>query len=115
MDMQIPKLKALLKKRDKLLGAIAGYRCILRATIVERGNICGKANCKCKRKNNPVLHGPYKYLSHRGKKTQMIFLNKSKLPYAIRGIKEYQSLIKMLYQISEINFQMLRYYHKIKD
>ena len=108
-----PQLKKLIEKRNKLLAQLNGGKHILRGTIIEKGNICGNPNCKCKRKDNPELHGPYKYLSHRGrKKTQMIFLNGKKLKYAAAGIKEYQKLIEIIYRISEINFKILRYHYK---
>jgi hypothetical protein len=107
------QLKQLLKERDALTGKLSGYRHILRGTIVKRGNICGKAVCICKRKNKPVLHGPYNYLSHRSRKSiNMIFLNKKKLPYAARGVKEYNEVIDIIYRISEINFEILRYHYE---
>src|SRR3989338_10105991 len=102
----IPKLNQLTKKRDSLIGRLNNYKHILRGTIIQRGNICGKSGCKCKRENNPILHGPYKYLSHRSTGiTNMIFLTRKKLFYAVKGIEQYQTLIKLLYQISEINFK----------
>lgn len=107
------QLKRLLKERDALAGKLNDYKHILRGTIVKRGNICGKAVCICKRKNKPVLHGPYNYLSHRSRKSiNMIFLNKKKLPYAAKGVKEYNEVIDMLYRISEINFEILRYHYE---
>jgi len=107
------QLKRLLKERDVLVGKLSGYRHILRGTIIRRGNICGKAICICKRKHNPLLHGPYNYLSHRSRTSiNMIFLNKKKLPYAAKGVKEYNEVIDMLYRISEINFKILRYHHE---
>lgn len=107
------QLKQLLKERDALVGKLSGHRHILRGTIVKRGNICGKAICICKRKDNPLLHGPYNYLSHRSRKSiNMIFLNKKKLPYAAKGIKEYNEVMDTLYRISEINFRILRYHHE---
>ncbi len=106
------QLKQLMKERDKLAGKLGGYRQVLRGTIVKRGNICGKPVCICKRKNNPILHGPYQYLSHRSRKSiNMIFLNKKKLPRAAKGVREYSELIDLIYRISEINFEILRYHH----
>ena len=106
------RLKQLLKERDKLAARLSGCKHTLRGTIVKRGNICGKPVCICKRKNNPVLHGPYQYLSHRSRKSiNMIFLNKKKLSRAIRGVREYNELIDLIYRISEINFEVLRYHH----
>ena len=107
------QLKQLVKERDKLAGKLSGYKHVLRGTIIKRGNICGKAICICKRKLKPILHGPYSYLSHRSRKSiNMIFLNKKKLPYAAKGVKEYNEIVDMLYRISEINFEILRYYHE---
>ena len=107
------RLKALLKERDKLAGKLSGYKQVLRGTIIKRGNICGKAVCICKRKKNPVLHGPYNYLSHRSRKSMnTIFLTERKLPYAKRGIKEYDEAIDIIYGIAEINFEILRYHHE---
>ena len=106
------RLKQLLKERDKLAARLSSYKHTLRGTIVKRGNICGKSVCICKRKNNPVLHGPYQYLSHRSRKSiNMIFLNKKKLSRATKGVREYGELIDLIYRISEINFKVLRYHH----
>lgn len=106
------RLKQLLKERDALVRKLIGYKQVLRGTIVRRGNICGTPGCRCKRKTNPILHGPYPYLSHRSPKCiNMIFLNKTKLPYAIKGVREYNELIDLIYRISVINFEILRYHH----
>ena len=107
------RLRELLKARDKLAGKLSGYKHILRGTIIKRGNVCGKAVCICKRKTNPVLHGPYQYLSHRSKKSiNMIFLNKKKLPIAKAGVQEYDEVIELIYRMAEINFEILRYHHE---
>lgn len=107
------RLKQLLKERNKLVAKLIGYKQILRGTIIKRGNICGKAACICKRIKNPILHGPYQYLSHRSKKsTNMIFLNKKKLALARAGVREYDEVIELIYRIAEINFEILRYHHE---
>jgi len=41
----------------------------------------------------------------------MIFLNKKKLSRALKGVREYNELIDLVYRISEINFKVLRYHH----
>lgn len=102
----------LIKERDMLVKSLAGLKHILRGSIMKHGNICGKAVCICKRKNNPVLHGPYDYLSHRSKKgINTIFLNKKKLAFAERGVREYNGIIDLIYRIAEINFCLLRYHY----
>ncbi len=110
-------VRRLVRERELLVKKLSGYSYLLRGTIVKRGNICGTPGCRCKRKDNPLLHGPYSYLSHRSRKSiNMIFLNKRKLPYARKGIEEYAELIDTVYRISEINFKILRYhYAELKD
>ncbi len=107
------KIERLIKERDRLNGRLYDYKYMLRGTIVERGNICGKPGCRCKREENPVLHGPYKYLAHRSPSgANMIFLNKAKLPYASQGVQQYRELIRLIYRISQINFEILRYHYE---
>ena len=115
--MKERSLEEYLRGRDELVATLSGYKDILRGTIVKRGNICGKEGCRCKRKDKPIPHGPYSYLSHRSReKTQMIFLNKIKKGYALKGIQQYRELIDSIYRISEINFKILRYhYNKIDE
>ncbi|MBI5124349.1 MAG: hypothetical protein HZA72_02910 [Candidatus Omnitrophica bacterium] len=106
------RLEELVKERDRLVKSLAGLKHILRGSIVRHSNICGKAICVCKRKNNPILHGPYDYLSHRSRSViNTIFLNKKKLPLAQRGVKEYDEAIELIYLIAEVNFRMLRYHY----
>ena len=110
--MHIANLNELLNKRTLLIKKLCSLKHILRGTIVKQGNVCGKAVCICKRKNNPVLHGPYNYLSNRSRASiNTIFLTKQKLPYAKIGILEYNKAIDVIYQIAEINFKILRYHH----
>jgi hypothetical protein len=112
MRMNTANLNELLQKRGQLLKKLAALKHILRGSIVKQGNICGKAVCICKRKNNPVLHGPYQYLSHRSRKSNnTIFLTDQKLVIAKIGIQEYDEAIELIYRIAEINFKILRYHH----
>ena len=112
MRTNTANLKELLNKRKALVKRLSGLKYILRGSIVRQGNICGKAVCRCKRKNKPVLHGPYNYLSNRSRKSMnTIFLTERKLSYAKRGIKEYDEAIDIIYEIAEINFEILRYHH----
>ena len=112
MGIERERLNNLIKERDRLVRKLSVYKHILRGTIVRQGNICGTPGCICKRKHNPILHGPYSYLSHRSrKKINMIFLNKKKLPLAEEGVREYNEVIELIYRIAEINFRILRYHY----
>ena len=76
METHTVNLEELLGKRKALVKRLGSLKHILRGSIVKQGNICGKPVCICKRKKNPVLHGPYNYLSHRSRKAfNTIFLN----------------------------------------
>ena len=107
-----PSYTQLLKERERLLRSLASWPPVLRGSIRKHGNRCGRPNCRCKDPKNPVLHGPYHYLSHRyGDKTQSVFLNEVKLHYAREWIANYKRLIKTVYRLSEINFRLLRYHY----
>lgn len=112
MEMHPSDFKALLKKRVALADKLGGLKDILRGTIVRQGNICGKAVCICKRKTNPVLHGPYNYLSHRSRiGINMVFLTEKKLLLAKKGVREYNEAIELIYRLAETNFSLLRYHY----
>ena len=112
METPAVNLEELFGKRKALVKRLGALPHILRGSIVKQGNICGKAVCICKRKNNPILHGPYNYLSHRSRKTfNTIFLNKKKLSIAEEGVKEYNEAIDLVYRLAEINFRLLRYHY----
>ena len=107
-----PSYKKLLKQRQKLIEQLGKCPPVLRASLRLHGNICGTPHCRCKAPKNPVLHGPYHYLSHRYEaKTQTIFLTKKKLDHAQVWIDNYKRLIQTVYELSEINFRILRYHH----
>lgn len=112
MENRGTSLRRLQEERDRLAKSLGKLKGILRGSIMRHGNICGKAVCVCKRKKNPMPHGPYSYLSHRSRRgINTIFLNKKKLPLAQRGIKEYDEAIDVIYRIAEINFRILRYHY----
>lgn len=107
-----PSYTRLLKERERLLKKLAGWPPVLRASLRKHGNRCGNPNCRCHDPEHPMLHGPYFYLSHRYRdRTQTVFLNKTKLPYARRWMANYKRLIKLIYRLSEINFRLLRYHY----
>ena len=43
----------------ELYKQLHGLGAMLPGTLESRGNVCGKAGCRCKDKVNPVKHGPY--------------------------------------------------------
>ena len=58
---------------------------VLPGTLEKYYNVCGKAGCRCKDKNNPRKHGPYYRLSYSIKgKNSCIFIRKED----VKAIKE---------------------------
>ena len=113
MGTNTVNMKELINKRDLLVKKLAALKHILRGSVIRQGNVCGKAVCRCKRKINPIPHGPYNYLSHRSRKSiNTIFLTSRKLNIAKRGFYEYNKAIELIYRIAEINFKILRYHHE---
>ena len=107
-----PSFKGLIKKRQQLLVKLGKEAFVLRGSLRKQGNICGNPNCKCKDAENPALHGPYHYLSHRyNNKSQSIFLTPKKFIHAQKGLNNYKKLVEILYELSEVNFQILRYHY----
>ena len=102
----------LLQARSMLLKKLGSWPPVLRGSLREHANRCGNLHCRCRRSKNPVLHGPYQYLSHRyGNKTQTLLLTQSKLPHAKAWVANYKGLIKTIYELCEVNFRLLRYHH----
>jgi hypothetical protein len=103
---------ALLEARRQLLAQLAVWPPVLRGSLREHLGRCGNPHCRCRAKKNPVRHGPYQYLSHRYQnRTQTILLTKTKRPYARAWVANYKRLIQTIYELSEINFRLLRYHH----
>ncbi len=115
-----PSFKPLNKKRDKLLIEVTELlkKDFIRGSIRIQGNRCGGSkNCKCKRKVNPILHGPYPYLSFRGiKSNHSILLGKAKKDHAEKAVNNHKKIMELLIGLSDIDFQVLRYHSdKLKD
>ena len=107
-----PSYAQLIQQRERLRQQLAQWPPILRGTLRRHGNKCGNPRCRCHDPKHPQPHGPYDYLSHRhANKTQTIFLNEAKRPHARAWVENYQRLIETVYQLSEINFQILRYHY----
>lgn len=104
--------EGLRQERRRLLAKLGTLPPVLRGSLREHGSRCGSPNCRCRAEKNPILHGPYRYLSHRYRnRTQTILLTKTKLPYARAWVANYKRLIQTVYDLCEVNFRLLRYHH----
>jgi len=100
---------ALRKRKRFLLSQLQVLPDCLRASLVERFSLCGKANCHCHHGGDK--HGPFYYL------TQCLAVGKInkfllKLPLqrqaAKEGIERYHQLQEQLEELSQINAELLR-------
>ena len=99
-------------RRDAKLKRLANAKPMIQGSLCKVGTRCGNPNCRCKDPKKPVRHGPYHYLSHRYQnRTQTIFLTEKKLHHAQQWIDNYKHLIQIIYELSEIDFKLLRYHH----
>lgn len=107
-----PDYERLMLERQRLLASLGAWPPVLRGSLRKHGGRCGNPNCHCMAKKKRVLHGPYRYLSHRYRnRTQTILLTESKLPHASAWVANYKRLIRTLYELCEINFLILRHHH----
>ena len=109
-----PSLRRLNEKRKKLRKELLTLlrNSLIRGSIRVQGNRCGgSANCKCKRAINPILHGPYPYLSFRGAKSNhSILLGKAKKDHAEKALSNHKKVMELIIGLSEIDFKILRYH-----
>jgi hypothetical protein len=84
------------KARKKIEEQLAQLGPLLPGSISEQWNVCGKAGCRCKAKDNPQKHGPYQKLSFTilGKSSTM-FIKKDDLSEAKKRIESYGKFKKL--------------------
>lgn len=51
------------KEMIKILKKLKEIGPIMPGKVSKQYNVCKTPNCKCKRQENPIKHGPYSYLS----------------------------------------------------
>lgn len=78
-------------------------------TLYSRLNVCGRLACRCKRKKDPLKHGPYHYLSYtlRGK-SYTEFVPKRKLAEVQEEVRNYQRLTRLVKALVEANLELSR-------
>jgi hypothetical protein len=98
---------ALRRRRKALLRQLPALEGILRGSLIERYKRCGKPGCKCV--HGPG-HGPQFYLSvsHAGERPQMQYVPSNYHDEVSQRLNEYRQCRKILDEICEINFELLR-------
>lgn len=81
---------------------------LLRASIVERFNTCGKPNCACARGQK---HGPFYYLTQclaAGKMNKFLLKTPADQDAARAGVAAFNEFYDGLEELSQINAELLR-------
>ena len=99
------ELDGLLKKRNSIQKRLTSFGTIIHGTIVTMKRTCGKKECRCQRGEK---HASL-YLSQTRKgKQSMIYIPRKAEKDLIQWIGNYNTLLKMIDELSEINVHILR-------
>jgi len=105
---------ALRNRKRFLLSQIRARPDCLRASVVERYSVCGKANCHCH--HGGEKHGPFYYLTQclaAGKINKFLLKTPVQQQAAKTGIDHYRQLQEQLEELSQINAELLRREEKL--
>jgi len=104
---------ALRKERYQLETNLLNPPEMTAGTINTQYRTCGKANCKCMNKKNPVKHGPYHYrVEPSGKKILQTYLKDESL---IRKLKNYQRYYHWQLAYKKTQQEILDRFQEIRD
>jgi hypothetical protein len=82
---------------------------MLPGSISEQWNVCGTSGCKCKRRKEPIKHGPYYQLSFSVKgKSSSLFVSKQDIAEAYRRIKRYKQFKKLNLELTKAYVDLAR-------
>ena len=105
---------ALRKRKRFLLSQLQVLPDCLRASLVERFSLCGKANCHCHQ--GGAKHGPFYYLTQClavGKMNKFLLKTSVQQQAAKEGIEHFHQLQERLEELSQINAELLRRQEKL--
>src|SRR5436305_696340 len=107
MDTQKQPTAGLRKRRKALLLQLSPLQAILRGSLIERYQRCGKPGCKCA--EGPG-HGPKYYLSvsYPGLRPQMDYVPQESYAKTAEFLANYHQAREILEEICEINRELLR-------
>lgn len=82
---------------------------MLPGSISEQWNVCGTPGCKCKRKKQPIKHGPYYQLSFSVKgKSSSFFIKKRDIAEVYRRIKRYKQFKNLSMELTRAYVNLTR-------
>jgi hypothetical protein len=99
-------VQKLLKKRHGLLQRITSLTLLLHGSYLERYSTCVRPTCAC---HDGEKHGPRSYivLSRQNRQSQ-VYVPKDQRDLIRKGIKQYETLLAIVKDITDINLQLMR-------
>jgi len=92
-----------IKKRLSELGEIRP------GSLSSQYNVCGNPNCRCKRPDNPVKHGPYYQISYTRKgKSKTEFVKAGDVKMVRQQLKNYQIFKKLTDEWVDLSLAIAR-------
>lgn len=100
------KVKALHRKRQKLLQELPSLSLLIRGSFFQRFSTCSRTNCSC---HKGQKHGPRAYVAVTQEKVQkQHYIPKQQVNAVQRGIRQYHRLLDIVVRISVINLELMR-------
>ncbi|MBA7667687.1 hypothetical protein ES703_75784 [subsurface metagenome] len=100
------KIKALRRKRQKLLQELSSLSLLIRGSFFQRFSTCSRPNCSC---HKGQKHGPRAYVAVTQEKAQkQHYIPKQQVNAVQKGIRQYHRLLDIVVRISVINLELMR-------
>jgi hypothetical protein len=100
---------ALRQRKDRLLHLLRVSPDSIRASLVERYSVCGKAQCSCRQGGGK--HGPFYYLTQClavGRINKFLLKTPAQQQTAKAATAHYRQFQELLEELSQINSELLR-------
>lgn len=101
--------KGLKLRIARIAREIAGLGPLRPGTLYRALNVCGTPGCRCRRRKNPVRHGPYSYLSYTlGGKSHTEFVRDDEVSRTAKEVGRYERLMELVRQLVKSNIELCR-------
>lgn len=88
---------------------IAGLGSLRPGTLYRALNVCGTPGCRCRRRKNPVRHGPYSYLSYTlGGKSHTEFVREDEVARTKKEVRRYERLMELVRRLVKSNIELCK-------
>ncbi len=101
-------LKVLQRKKEEIFKKIPYTDEIVKGTLIEMHNVCGKANCKCQRGEKHNCLGLSYYADRQSKVT---YIPKTMEKDFKRYVGNYKRVMRCINEISKLNIEIMKGRH----